>query len=344
MLVAAEAIHALEVRGVGPAGHAGRHHELLGTKRDLLAVAFDDQDPLAGVGVVAGALRGGGPPVVELHHARVHLEPVGDLVLGREHRPVRRELHVRQVVVPHRIVQAQRLVAVAPRVTGPGVALDDDRRYAQLAQPRAEGDPALPAADDHHVRLDGAPQLLGLALTILEPRLPFGVRAVDDALRPPRPETLLVTLELIERGQERPGLAVDQPEVAAAATAFGLERDPGARDAVGDLGLLGGLPSTRLHMRQRAFEHVRDLGAALDGLDVPSEGDEVPPVALGREQLGRASGIAPLERFAEARKPLVDLGGRGRTSCGCGHRLSPRSGGGRTNSPRATLASSDLSV
>ena len=52
----------------------------------------------------------------------VHFEPVGDLVLRREHRPVLGEREVRQVVVPHRVVQAQRLVAPAPRVAGAFVA------------------------------------------------------------------------------------------------------------------------------------------------------------------------------------------------------------------------------
>ena len=64
----------------------------------------------------AARLAVGGAPVVELHHPRVHLQPVGDLVLGREHRPVGGELDVGQVVVPDRVVQAQRLVALAPRV------------------------------------------------------------------------------------------------------------------------------------------------------------------------------------------------------------------------------------
>ena len=110
-------------------------------------------------------------PVVELHHPRVHLEPVADLVLGREHRPVLGELDVRQVVVPDRVVQAERLVALAPRVAGALVALDDDRRHAELAQARAERDAALAAADDHDLGLALVAELLGLAAARLEPRL-----------------------------------------------------------------------------------------------------------------------------------------------------------------------------
>ena len=145
------------------ARHAGRQHELLRAQRDVRAVALDDDRPLAGVLVVARALGGRGAPVVELHHPRVHLQPVADLVLRREHRPVLGELDVRQVVVPDRVVQAERLVALAPGVAGALVALDDDRRHAELAQPRAERDAALAAADDHDLGLGLVAELLRLA-------------------------------------------------------------------------------------------------------------------------------------------------------------------------------------
>ena len=45
--------------------------------------------------VVLRALGLGRAPVVQLHHPRVHLEPVADLVLRREDRPVLGELDVR---------------------------------------------------------------------------------------------------------------------------------------------------------------------------------------------------------------------------------------------------------
>ena len=118
VLVALEVLHAGDLGHVRLARHAGRKHELLRPQRDRLAVALDLHRPLAGIRVVGRALGLGASPVVELHHPRVHLEPVADLVLGRVHRPVLRELDVRQVVVPDRVVQAQRLVAVAPGVAG----------------------------------------------------------------------------------------------------------------------------------------------------------------------------------------------------------------------------------
>ena len=138
------------------------------------------------------------------------------------------ELDVRQVVVPDRIVQAQRLVALAPRVAGALVALDDDRRHAELPQPGAERDAALAAADDHDVRLrrrSRAPRPRAARSSSQVRRsgsapcsTPFGRR---------EPARLLVALELVERGQQRPRLAVAQPQVPAAAADLGLELDPG---------------------------------------------------------------------------------------------------------------------
>ena len=130
-------VHARERREVRLAGHAGGEHQLLRAQHERLALALDLDGPLAGLLVVRRGLRLGARPVVELHHLGVGLEPVGDLVLGGEHRPVLGELDVGQVVVPDRVVQAQRLVAAAPLVAGTGPLVDDDRRHAELAQPGA---------------------------------------------------------------------------------------------------------------------------------------------------------------------------------------------------------------
>ena len=90
--------------------------------------------------------------VVELHHLHVHLEPVAHAVLRREHRPVLGKRQVRHVVVPHRVVQAERGVALAPGVAGALVLLHHHRRHAEALQARGERDAALPAADDERRR------------------------------------------------------------------------------------------------------------------------------------------------------------------------------------------------
>ena len=231
--------------------HAGGEHELLGPQHDLLAVAVDDHGPL--VAVEGRRAHGRGAPVVELHHPRVHLQPVADLVLGREDGPVLGELDVRQVVVPDRVVQAERLVALAPGVTGALVALDDDRRDVELAQPRSEPDAALAAADDHDVGLLGVAELGGLALAPLEPRQPVARGAVVDALRPPRARRLLVALELVERGQEasRPCRCPHAGAGTLGRARGGLELEPGVGHAVGRARRLAD-PSSRSAARSPA--------------------------------------------------------------------------------------------
>src|SRR4051794_24994480 len=97
------------------------------------------------------------------------------------------------------------------------VALDDDRRHAELAQPRPERDAALAAADDHDLRLRRVAELPRLALSLLEPRLAVRLRAVLGAGRPARPRGLLVALELVQGGEECPRLAVLEAQVAATA-------------------------------------------------------------------------------------------------------------------------------
>src|SRR6266566_1015797 len=101
------------------------------------------------------------------------------------------------MVVPDRVVQGQRLVALAPRVAGPRIAIDDDRWHAELAQPRAQGDAALPAANDDHVRLGDVAELFGFAPALLEPGLPIRDGAVLGSLRSPVTLRLLIALELV---------------------------------------------------------------------------------------------------------------------------------------------------
>src|SRR2546430_1138107 len=115
------------------------------------------------------------------------------------------------MVIPDRVVQGQRLVALAPRVAGPGIAIDDDRGHAELAQPRAESDATLAAANDDCVRLRDVAELFGFAPALLEPGLPIRDGAVLGSLRSPAMLRLLVALEIIQRREQCPGLAISEP-------------------------------------------------------------------------------------------------------------------------------------
>ena len=148
-----------------------------------------------------------------------------------------------------------------------------------------------------------------------------------DALRAGRARVGLVALELVQRGQQRPRLAADQPQHALATTGLGLELDPGLDHAVGLGRVLGTCPAARPGRRQRARRASRlTPSRPFDGRDVPREGDEVAPVARLAEQLGRGRGVALGQRLVELRQPLVDLG-RDRRNGGGGH-VSPRAGDG----------------
>ena len=181
-----------------------------------------------------GGDRGG--PVRHLHHLRVGLQPVADLVLRREDRPVVGELQVGQVVVPDRVVQAQRLVAAAPLVAGPRVLVDHQTGYAELSQPGAEGDPTLAATDDQHVGVGADAELGVLPLAALEPRRPVPVGTVLGSHRTRVTARLLVALELVHRGEEGPRLRLavllDQAQQAVAAADCRLEREPRRRHPV----------------------------------------------------------------------------------------------------------------
>ena len=307
VLVALEPLHAGEFRQVRLGRHAGGQHQMLRAQNDLLAVALDDDLPFLLPGVEARLLAGGRAPIVQLHHLHIHLQPVADLVLGREHRPVGREGQVRHVVVPDRVVQAERLVAVAPAVAGPRVLLDDDGRHAEHPQPRAEADAALPAADDHHIGLLGVAERSRLFLPVFLPGRTILGGAVLGAERPLEAERLLVALQLDGGGQKRPDFSLFQSHVAVAAKDVRLEREPAGHDAA----VFGG-PARRVEREGRGFcrgelrfQHGADRRLALHGLDVPGEGNQVAPVAIVLEEIDRRVDLAAASALPNLVKTLL---------------------------------------
>ena len=215
------------------------------------------------------------------------------------------------MVVPHRVVQAERLVPLAPAVSGTGVALDDDGRHVELTQPRAERDPALAAADDDHLGLHLATEARLLVDAALGPAPARLDRAVIDAPGPGGATTLLVALELGQRGQERPDPAVADADVAVPAAGFGLEVDPGLQEAAAVLGVLAGgdRPSARRDVRELGAQHLGDLAAPFHRADVPGEARQIAPVAVGLEQGGGRLGVVGCERPVEIGENLVDRSG-----------------------------------
>ena len=142
------------------------------------------------------------------------------------------KVDVGQMIVPDRVVQAERLIAVAPGIAGAVVLLDDDGGHAELAQPRAERDAALAAADDEHIGLGLNAELLGFLVAQFLPGFGAGIDAVPGAERPGEAGLFLVTLQFDHRCQKRPYLAVLQADQAVAACGLGLERDPAFGNAI----------------------------------------------------------------------------------------------------------------
>lgn len=168
-------LQAIPMTGPEALDHACCENELLRSEDDLLSIALDDHRPFLGRFVVSRRLAGGGTPIIELHHLGIHLQPVADLVLRRKDRPVFREGNVGQMVVPDRVVQAERLVALAPAVARAFVLLDNDRRHAQLPQPRGERNSPLAAADDDDIRLGRVTEFGRFRFALFLPGLAVGV-------------------------------------------------------------------------------------------------------------------------------------------------------------------------
>ena len=313
MLVSLEDVATGEVGNDRLAGHAGCEDQLFGPQGDLLAGAVEHNGPFALLFVVGRAFRFGRTPIVEFHHLGVHFQPVADLVLGREYRPVRRERQIGHVIVPDRVMQAERLVALAPAVAGTLVLLDDDGWHAELLQARAEPDGALAAADDEAIGLPRTAEFGGLRLAILLPRPALLLGAVGNAERACGTERLFMALELDHGGEQGPDQAVLQPYVAEASCCPGFEGEPAFKQTI----LFGGIlarrdsPAGRFGGVELAFQHAPDVVLAFECLDVPCERHEVAPITIVLKQAQHRVDVARRKRAAEAVKEFGQLSVRG---------------------------------
>src|SRR5262249_25445338 len=88
------------------------------------------------------------------------------------------------------------------------------------------------------------------------------------------------------------------------------EGEPGLGDPVILRRLAVELPVARLRGIQGAFQHRGDRLAALDGLDVPAEGDQVAPVAVSVEHRRGAGRIVARQCGGEGGEPICRPLGR----------------------------------
>ena len=154
---------------------------------------------------------------------------------------------------------------------------------------------------------------------LIEPVRPAEVARVH-LVRAPRPaEVLLMALDLVERGEQRPGLrraaVLDEPHHAVATAAVGLERKDrfdSLRAAARHRAWWGAVLSDPKTLRtgtgrpllQCAHHHV----ATAERLDRPGEREHVAPMAIRREQGSRARVVGRGKRLLEIGKPVLDHG------------------------------------
>ena len=237
---------------------------------------------------------------------RVVFQPVADLVLGRENRPVVGELHVGQVVVPDRIVQVEGLVALTPGVTRALILFDDDGGHSEPPQPRAQPDPALAAADDDGVGLVFVAEPRLLLLLQFQPGFTAFGDLVGDPLVPVGALLFLKALQFLHGGEQGPAFAIPEAQMGVAPGLGGLEVHPGLGIGGVPGGVLGEGPVAGPHVVQGRLEHAPDVLFALQRLEVPGEGDEVAPVRVVVEKFQCGVSVVAAQCLIELRQPRPD--------------------------------------
>src|SRR5262249_4957904 len=290
------------------AGHAGRQYQVLGPQHQALAGAVDEDPPLAQALVKLRPITFRIGPVVELHDLDVHLQPVRELVLGREHRPVVGKRQMGRGALPTRTMQGQRLAAAAPAAAGARMLLKHEGRHRQPPQPRRQRDAALATADDDAVGLARAAERGLLLLQRLKPALAVAVGAVRDTHGATVPGLLLMPLERAGGPEPRPSSAVLEPHVATPPAMAGLKAEPRLRPRFRLPGFALDLEVAWADARQGRGQQLGDLLFAFDGADVPGEGHHVAPEAALSKQRHGARCVAAGEVVLKLGKPAVDGG------------------------------------
>ena len=202
--IALERLEAGQLRDQRIGGNPVREHDVARVHDPLAAVSqLERRVPAPGpvVPLTLRELRAG--PVVDLHGLRIDLEPHPQHVLRNVVRPRRRERHVGQVVDLDRVMQCQRVVAVAPTVADPRPLLDDERVNAELVQSRGHGKPGLRTAHHQHrwlwpiVVLRFAPHIF--------PVVAAEVARVGGTARTVTADRLLKPRQLLKRRGQHPG-------------------------------------------------------------------------------------------------------------------------------------------
>jgi hypothetical protein len=166
------------------------------------------------------------------------------------------------VIHVHLVVQRQRVVALAPAVADARPAIDDQRVDLELREPRGDREPGLAAADHEHGRI--AVRILRRGSPQVEPVRSAEVARVRLALGARPPDHFLDSVQLVERGEQRPRsrcVAVrfrKQADDAAAATLHGLEAEDRFDRFCAGARHFARLGSLRIHAKAGGLSRLRN--------------------------------------------------------------------------------------
>jgi hypothetical protein len=185
-----------------------------------------------------------------------------------------------------------------------------------LPEPGGQGEATLAGTDDDHLRFGVGELPLGLAL--FEPAAAGTLLPVTHAFFPAGAERLLEALESVHRREHRPGLpgpvgagpGRHHPEESAAAGDRGLEIEEGLHP----LGVLvdfdeswffavGQPEAGGAGAVQRRGQGAGDGPCAAQCPQVPGEGEEVAPPAVGQEEGPDPVAVPLLQRGCEISQP-----------------------------------------
>src|SRR3981189_3491598 len=100
------------------------------------------------------------------------------------------------MIIPNRIMEAERLVTLAPAVAWPFVFFDDNRRHIELPQPGSERDAALTAANNDAIGLTRVAEFSCFRLAFFLPCFSIAFGAVFSPHRAVEAKGFFVPLEL----------------------------------------------------------------------------------------------------------------------------------------------------
>ena len=220
----------------------------------------------------------------------------------------------------HLVVQGEGVIALAPVVTNPGMAVDHQRVHVQLREPRSNRQAGLPAADYQY---RGVPVFVGhCGLAQVEPVGAAKVSGVGVACRPCFAHVLFEAAQALAAPSTASmpsacrlsaGSGMRRTTPSPRPSAVSKEKKASVASVPARVTLRGGCPlparpeARRPDPRGPRRQCCGDTLRAADGRDQPGEGQHVAPVAVGVKDRREAVGIDSRERALEVREPLVDL-------------------------------------